>query len=98
MASGSSLCFRKLLLLVALLSARLAPCQTPAVTIPAGTPLPVSVDDHLPMRAGQLVRAHLLYPVYVDNTLILPEKTIVTGAITELRSNRSQRNNARLNG
>jgi hypothetical protein len=60
--------------------------------------LPVSIDDHMPMHAGQPVRAHLLYPVYVDNILILPEKTIVTGTVTELHANRSQRNNARLNG
>lgn len=88
----------KLFLLVALLSARLTLSQTPAVTIPAGTPLPVGIDDHLPMRVGQPITAHLLYPVYVDNILILPEKTVVTGAITKLRSNQSERNNARLNG
>lgn len=79
-------------------SARAILCQTPGVTLPAGTPLPVSIDNHLPMRAGQPIRAHLLYPVYVDNTLVLPEKTVITGAVTELRANSSQRNNARLNG
>ena len=98
MPSGLAQHPRQLLFLAALLSAHLAPCQTPAVTLPAGTPLPVSIDDHLPMRAGQPIRAHLLYPIYVDNTLILPEKTIITGTVTELHANRTQRNNARLNG
>jgi hypothetical protein len=75
-----------------------AACQTPAATLPQGTPLPVSIDDHLPMHAGQQIHAHLIYPVYVDNTLILPAETVVTGTVTELHANRSQRNNARLNG
>jgi len=73
-------------------------CQTPAAIVPPGTPLPVTIEDHLPMRAGQTIRAHLLYPVYVDDTLILPEKTIVTGTVTGLLAKRSQRNNARFNG
>ena len=89
---------RHLFFLAALLAAHPAQCQTPEATIPAGTPLPVSIDDHLPMRAGQTIRAHLLYPVYVDNTLVLPENTVITGTVTELRPNRSQRNNARLKG
>jgi hypothetical protein len=98
MLSGCSPHSRRIFLATALFATHFAVCQTPEVTLPAGTPLPVSIDDHLPMRVGQPVRAHLLYPVYVDNTLILPEKTIVTGTVTELHANRSQRNNARLNG
>ena len=50
------------------------------------------------MRAGQPIRAELIYPVYADNTLILPAKTIVTGTVTELRSNHSRRVSARVNG
>ena len=56
------------------------------------------IENHLPMRVGQPIRAQLIYPVYFDNTLILPEKTILTGTVTELRSNHSQRINARING
>jgi hypothetical protein len=56
------------------------------------------IDKHLPMRAGQPIRAQLIYPVYADNTVILPEKTNLIGMVTELRSNHSQRVNARLNG
>ncbi|HMF65519.1 MAG TPA: hypothetical protein VK608_15625 [Edaphobacter sp.] len=70
----------------------------PKATLPAGTPLSVMIDNHLPMHAGQSIRARLIYPVYADNTLIFPEKTILSGTVTELRSNHSQRVNARING
>jgi hypothetical protein len=56
------------------------------------------IEKHLPMRVGQPIHAQLIYPVYADNTLILPEKTILTGTVTELRSNHSMRINARING
>jgi hypothetical protein len=56
------------------------------------------IEKHLPLRVGQPIHAHLIYPVYADNTLILPEKTILTGTVTELRSNHSERINARING
>jgi hypothetical protein len=73
-------------------------CQNPAIVLPAGTPLPVQIDDHLPMRVGQPIRAELIYPVYADNTLVLPAKTIVTGSVIALRSNHSRRISARLRG
>jgi hypothetical protein len=68
------------------------------MSLPAGTPLPVQIDDHLPMRSGQKITAHLLYPVYNDETLLLPAHTILTGTVTSLRSDRSKRIRARLNG
>lgn len=77
---------------------RFSPCQTSAATLPAGTPLTVTVSDHLPMRAGQPIHGSLVYPIYADGKLILPEKTVINGTEVELRPNRSQRNNARLNG
>ena len=86
------------LLLSLLLTSYVALCQSPAITLPAGTPLPVQIDDHLPMRVGQPIRAQLIYPVYADNTLVLPAKTIVTGTVVELHSNHSRRVTARLRG
>ena len=86
-------------LLTALLSAAInASCQALASTIPAGTPLPVQTTTHLPMRTGTPFRAELLYPVYADNTLVLPAKTIFIGTVTELRSDHSRRVQARING
>ncbi len=48
------------------------------------------------MRVGQPIRAQLIYPVYANNTMVLPAKTIVNGTVTALRSNHSRRVNARL--
>lgn len=81
-----------------LVAAMAASCQTPSVTLPAGTPLPVQINNHLPMRIGQPIRAELIYPVYTDNKLILPEKTIVTGVVTGLRADHDRRIHARLGG
>jgi len=87
------------LLLLALVSTAIgASCQTPAGTLPAGTPLPVQIVDHLPMRAGVPIRAELLYPAYADNQLLLPAKTIFIGTVTGLRSDHSRRVQARING
>lgn len=73
-------------------------CQTPAITLPPGTPLPVQIDNHLPMRVGQPIRAQLIYPVYADNKLLIPEKTILEGTVTALHSNHSRRVTSRLRG
>jgi hypothetical protein len=89
---------RSIFLLSFLLAPLAAHGQTPSVILPAGTPLPVQIDKALPMRVGQPVRAELIYPVYIDNKLILPTKTIVTGEVTALRSDRSRRIHARLGG
>lgn len=72
--------------------------QAQTVTLPAGTPLPVQIPGHLAMRAGESIRAQLLYAVYADNAIALPEKTAVTGTVTKLRSDHSRRVQARLNG
>jgi hypothetical protein len=69
-----------------------------SITLPAGTPLPVQIEDHLPMRLGQPVEARLIYPVYSDNTLVLPAKTIVIGTVVALHPNHSRRITARLRG
>jgi hypothetical protein len=50
------------------------------------------------MRKGQPVRAHLLYPIYGNDKLLLPRDTIVTGSVVELRNDRSRRINAALGG
>ena len=72
--------------------------QAVAVTLPAGTPLPVKLVKHLPMKVGQQVRAELLYPVYLDNALVLPARTGVQGTIVSLSPNRKLRVAGRLRG
>jgi hypothetical protein len=50
------------------------------------------------MRVGQPIRAELIYPVYADNTLVLPANTMLEGTVTGLRSDHSRRVTARLRG
>ena len=74
----------------------IASCTAQSLTLPPGTPLPVQINDHLPMRVGEPIRARLIYPVYADNTLLLPANTIVLGTVTELRADHAHRVSARL--
>jgi hypothetical protein len=85
--------------LLLLFSAAIAmSAQTPAGILPTGTPLPLQIADHVPMRTGEAIRAELLYPTYADNQLLLPAKTIFIGTVTELHSDHSHRVQARING
>jgi hypothetical protein len=86
------------LAIVLTLSPCAALCQTEGGTLPAETPLALRIDEHLPMRDGQPVRAHLLYPVYANNKLLLPKDTIVAGSVVELRSDHPRRVRAVLGG
>jgi hypothetical protein len=83
--------------LLALLPAAVWP-QTPAVTLPEGTPLPARIAGPLPMKRGQPVRAELLYPVYADNLLILPAGTPLIGSVIDLKPDRKRRVRAILGG
>jgi hypothetical protein len=73
-------------------------CQTEGGTLPGGTPLALRIDEHLPMRNGQPVRAQLIYPIYDNDKLLLPKDTIVTGSVVELRNDRSRRIRAAMGG
>ena len=72
--------------------------QSSAGTVPPGTPLALVIDQHYPMRSGQPIRAHLIYPIYVDNRLVLPANTVVTGSVVDLRADRGRRLRASLGG
>ncbi|GGA77312.1 hypothetical protein GCM10011507_30740 [Edaphobacter acidisoli] len=48
------------------------------------------------MQVGQPIHGELIYPVYADNKLVLPAKTIVTGSVTALHPNHDRRVSARL--
>jgi hypothetical protein len=73
-------------------------CQTEGGTLPAETPLALRIDEHLPMRDGQPVRAHLLYPVYANDKLLLPKDTVIAGSVVDLRSDHSRRVRAVMGG
>jgi hypothetical protein len=90
---------RALVAALALLIGTVAPCQTDhASAIPPGTPFTIRIDRHYPMRAGQAIQAHLLYPVYADNRLLLPSGAIVSGCVVALRPDHSRRVRALLGG
>lgn len=72
--------------------------QTDGGTLAERTPLTVSIDDHLPMRKGQAIRARLMYAVYDRDKLVLAKGTVVGGTVVELQSNRSRRIKAALGG
>ncbi|HEY4381898.1 MAG TPA: hypothetical protein VGN01_16235 [Acidobacteriaceae bacterium] len=73
-------------------------CQTGPGTVPAGTPLALRIEQNYPMRTGTPLRARILYPIYADNTLLLPAGTVVTGTVSALRSDHPRRINAMLGG
>jgi hypothetical protein len=89
---------RRFLILVLSLLPTASLCQTAPGTIPAGTPLALTIDRNYPMRAGEPIHARLLYAIYVDNQLILPRDAIVTGIVVSLRADRKGRLNAALGG
>ena len=77
------------------LRAQASPSPGP-ITLPPGTQLPVSIPDHVPLRVGQPLRAELLYPVYLDNRLVLPAGTVVTGTVLALTPDHARRVKSRL--
>ena len=72
--------------------------QTGAADLPVGTPLVLRLPDNLPMRAGLPVTAQLLYPVFCDNKVVLPENTVLNGTVVDLRPDKKRRTRARLSG
>lgn len=88
---------REGLLLLALYSAPLL-CQTAPDALPAGTPLALTLDQNCPMRVHAPLRAHLMYPIYGDNQLLLPKDTIITGTVVQLLPDRKRRIHAELGG
>ena len=85
-------------LLASLLSLSPALAQAPPAVLPAGTPLVVRTLDHLPMRAGLPIQVGLIYPVYAENRVVLPENTVLTGTVVSLRPDTSRRIRSRLGG
>jgi len=73
-------------------------CQTSAGTLPAGTPLAVTVDHNYSMRAGEVIRGKLLYSIYTDNELLLTKGTVVSGEVVALHSDHNRRVRAVMGG
>jgi hypothetical protein len=65
--------------------------QEAAVQIPAGTPLPVQLGKHVPMKKGEMLECHLMYPVYAKNKVAIPAGSILRGSVVALHSDRTRR-------
>lgn len=77
------------------------PAQPPAPkepVLPAGTAMQVEILRHYPMKAGELLDAQLVYPIYIDGRLAVPAGTIVRGMVTSLKPDTRLRWQARLDG
>jgi hypothetical protein len=81
-----------------LLTASIAPAQDASVQIPVGTPLPVELSKHVPMKKGALLKCYLLYPIYADNELVIPAGSVARGRVIALRVDRSRRLHSRFWG
>lgn len=68
------------------------------LAVPAGTPLPVVLGKHVPMRKGVLLNCKLLYSVYAENHKVIPKGSMVKGAVVALKADTRSRWHARLWG
>lgn len=70
-----------------------------ASAVPSGTTLQVQVERDSPMKAGKLVRGKVVYPLYLDNRMVIPAGEELVGHIVELQPvPKKERLNARMGG
>ena len=62
-----------------------------SINLAPGTAIYVQLDRNYPMRLGQVVQAHVSYPVYVGSQLALPAGATATGHISGLPAAMPQR-------
>jgi hypothetical protein len=72
--------------------------QKATVQIPAGTPMPVQLGKHVPMKIGESLDCYLMYPVYEENKVAIPAGSVVHGTVLALTPDRSRRIHGRLWG
>jgi type IV secretion system protein VirB10 len=61
--------------------------QDPEITIPAGTVIPISLTTFLNTRSsqpGDTFHAETVYPVWINQMLVIPRGTLVRGTVTEV--------------
>ena len=64
----------------------------------AGTSLQVETLRHYPMKKGIAIEGRLVYPLFADGKLALPENTLVHGVVKALEPDSKQRLQGRLQG
>ncbi len=73
-----------------------SPAASP--TLPTGTSLQVEILRPYPMKAGESIEGHLVYPLYAGGRLLVPQNTVVRGTVTALEPDRNERWHGRLLG
>lgn len=58
-----------------------APASAQQVTVPAGVPLRVQIDQRYPVNIGTKVEGHLMAPVFLVDHEVLPVNTRVSGSV-----------------
>jgi hypothetical protein len=66
--------------------------------LPKGTSLQVEVTRQYPMKDGEALEGHLLYPLYASGKLAVPKDAVVRGRVINLEPAKKLRWNARLRG
>jgi hypothetical protein len=63
-----------------------------------GTSLQVEVLHPYPMKAGEAIEGHLVYPLFADGHLVVPQNTVVHGTVKALTPDSKERWHGRLLG
>jgi hypothetical protein len=72
--------------------------QKTTVQISAGTPLPVQLGKHVPLKKGEALACRLMYPVYAKSKVAIPAGSMVRGTVLALTPDHSRRIHGRLWG
>src|SRR5512147_2123116 len=87
------------LVLLILLFSTFCICALGATELRAGSQVQVVIEHDTSMRLGDVVRAKTVYPLYVDNELVLPAGTEFVGKVRALTPvSKSKRRSAKLGG
>ena len=70
----------------------------PPLVLPKGTSLQVEVIRQYPMKSGESLEGHLIYPLYASGKLAVPKDSVIYGKVIDLEPDRKTRLSARLRG
>lgn len=89
---------RSVLFLLLIVTVPGLPAQKTTVQISAGTPLPVQLERHVPLKKGEALACRLVYPVYAKSKVAIPAGSMVRGTVLELTPDHSRRIHGRFWG
>lgn len=93
--------FRSRLVLFAIAASVCTPFTSgaEALKVPSGSKIEVQLEHDVPMKVGRTVRGKTVYPLYVENRLMIPAGSAVLGEIVALEhGSKKARLSARLGG